>query len=67
MTSPQWLLAISIMLDTIMIAFPVVMLVKFIRREIAYRRRMRELDELARKRDFWGLMRWKDEYRKGKR
>ncbi len=64
---PEWLLAISLMLDTIMIAFPVVMLVKVIRSEIRHRRRMRELDELARKQDFWGLMRWGEEYRKGKR
>lgn len=63
----RWLLIICATMDLLMIAFPVYMLVKFIQSEIAYRRRMRELDELTRKQDFWGLMRWGDEYRKGKK
>lgn len=67
MNSPPWLLVICIALDTLILAFPVVMMVKVIRSEIAYRRRMRELDELARKQDFWGIIRWGEEYRKGKR
>ncbi len=41
--------------------------VTFIISEKRHRRRMRELDELASKNDFWGLVRWGDEYRNGKR
>lgn len=59
------LLGVSLLIDAVIIAFPLVMLVRVISFEIGHRRRMRELDELAKRQDFWGLMRWGEKYRKG--
>lgn len=54
-------------IQVIMVGLPLGWLAYAILTEIRHRRRMRELDELMNKQDFWGLMEWGEKYRKGKR
>lgn len=45
-------------IDVIMIGLPLVWMAYAIITEIRHRRRMRELDELAARNDFWGVIEW---------
>ena len=62
------LLALALItIDLIMIGASIVWLAYSIITHLQHRRRMRELDELASRKDFWGVMAWGEKYRKGKK